>query len=112
CKSGYQAWMEELKARPTANIRLVLDLDPGMGRTGANIEQGAADLAQLVHADGLFDGWHIYDGHIQDIDRQVRIEKNREIVARVQGLIEPLAAEGLSDELTASGSWSFDIWPK
>lgn len=83
-----------------------------MGRTGAAIELGATDLAQAAHEKGLFDGWHIYDGHIQDVDRRVREEKNAEIVARVKGLIEPLAKDGLSSELTASGSWSFDIWPE
>lgn len=111
-EQGYTAWGAELRARPAANIRLVLDLDPGMGRTGADIEGNAADLARRAHADGLFDGWHVYDGHIQDIDREVRVDKNREIVARVLGLLEPLAAAGLSRELTASGSWSFDIWPE
>lgn len=111
-EEGFRAWGEELAARPAANIRLVLDLDPGMGRTGADIEGEAADLARLAHAALKFDGWHIYDGHIQDIDREVRVEKNRHIVDRVKSLIEPLAAEGLSRELTASGSWSFDIWPQ
>ncbi|RUZ75208.1 alanine racemase [Mesorhizobium sp. M7A.F.Ca.US.006.01.1.1] len=111
-EEGYRVWSEELSARPAANIRLVLDLDPGMGRTGADIEGEAADLARLAQAAGKFDGWHVYDGHVQDIDREVRVEKNRHIVGRVRSLIEPLAAEGISSELTASGSWSFDIWPQ
>ena len=111
CEEGYKVWKQQLQKNPAKNIQFVLDLDPGMGRTGANIEKDAADLARIAHADRNFAGWHLYDGHIQDIDRNVRVAKNDEIVVRVTALIEPLQKEGLCSELIASGSWSFDIWP-
>ncbi len=112
CEAGYRAWKDRLQIKPAENIRFVLDLDPGMGRTGTDIEGDAAHLARRVHQDGLFAGIHIYDGHIQDADKEIRIEKNRKNVARVTALISSLRGEGINDELIASGSYSFDIWPE
>lgn len=110
-QTGLTKWLEELARSAAPNIRLVLDLDPGMGRTGALIGDEAAALARRAHDAGHLDGFHIYDGHIQDVDRSVRIEKNREIVARWQSFVAPLIADGINGELVASGSWGFDIWP-
>lgn len=110
-EEGLQAWISELKASPSQNIFLVLDLDPGMGRTGAVIEGNAIELAQSGADSGIFDGFHLYDGHIQDIDREVRIKKNQENVDRVLPLLKRAESAGLCNNLIASGSWSFDLWP-
>jgi len=112
CREGLEAWVVELEKTPAKNIHFVLDLDPGMGRTGANIEGDAEALAVEGNQRGKFDGFHLYDGHIQDVDRDIRIEKNRENVARVKELFARMQAHDLVTNLTASGSWSFDLWPE
>ncbi|WP_299154183.1 alanine racemase [uncultured Tateyamaria sp.] len=112
CVEGLDAWDSALQEATVDNLSLVLDLDPGMGRTGADIEGNAFDLASDAARRTRFSGFHIYDGHIQDIERSVRIQKNDAIVTRVKDLFERAKDAGLPTQLTASGSWSFDIWPK
>lgn len=111
CKEGFSVWSAAIDERQIKNVQLVLDLDSGMGRTGAEIEGNAAELALMAQAVGLFGGWHLYDGHIQDIDRNIRVEKNKETVVRLRKLFAKFEGKDISTELIASGSWSFDIWP-
>lgn len=108
---GLRAWQAELAVRPAANLRLRLDLDPGLGRTGIAIGAGALDLAEAIRDAGLFGGWHTYDGHIQNPDRQQRIERVAELGGRVRTLLAEAAARGMEGDLIAAGSYSFDLWP-
>ena len=110
--AGLAAWTAELAATPAANLRLRVDLDPGLGRTGIAIGPAAIELARAVHAAGRLDGWHVYDGHIHDADRSVRARRVEEIAARLRELIataDPSFSQ-LGDVI-AGGSYSFDLWP-
>src|ERR1700723_1001583 len=59
--AGLAAWTAELAATGAANVRLRVDLDPGLGRPGIAIGPAAAALGRAVAAAGRFDGWHVYD---------------------------------------------------
>ncbi|QCI63976.1 alanine racemase [Phreatobacter stygius] len=108
---GLAAWRSELTTAPAANLRLRLDLDPGLGRTGVAIGPAAYDLASAIQAAGLFAGWHAYDGHIQNPDRQQRIARVTELGGRIRDLIAGGQEHGLEGDLIAAGSYSFDLWP-
>jgi D-serine deaminase-like pyridoxal phosphate-dependent protein len=107
--AGLAAWTAELAAQPATNVRLRVDLDPGLGRTGIAIGPGALALARAVQAAGLLDGWHAYDGHIHDADRAVRARRVEEIAARLRAL--RAEAPDLGGDVIAGGSYSFDLWP-
>jgi D-serine deaminase-like pyridoxal phosphate-dependent protein len=109
--AGLQAWRAILGGAVPANVRLYVDLDPGMGRTGAPLDASALDLAREVAALGMFGGWHVYDGHIQDKDIAIRRDRIATVAAAVRALVEAGRAEGLATELIAGASYSFDAWP-
>jgi 3-hydroxy-D-aspartate aldolase len=111
--TGLAAWSEALAASAirSANLKLIVDLDPGMGRTGAPLTQAAVELACDVQLLGRFGGWHVYDGHIQDRDVAVRRQRIAEVMQRVAALIDSAATAGLGSELIAGASYSFDVWP-
>lgn len=95
------------------NLSLIVDLDTGMGRTGAPLASDMAlRIARGLHALGRFGGWHAYDGHIHDRDPSVRRARVHETMRTVGALIEAARTEGLCTQLIAGGSYSFDIWPK
>ena len=108
---GLAAWRAALRDGGPPNLRLMVDLDPGMGRTGAPLGPAALDLARALHAMGRFGGWHVYDGHIQDKDIAVRRDRIGQVAQQVRVLIRAGAAEGMSRELIAGASYSFDLWP-
>jgi 3-hydroxy-D-aspartate aldolase len=106
---GLAAWTAELAAQPVANVRLRVDLDPGLGRTGIAIGPAAIDLARAAQAAGRLDGWHVYDGHIHDADKTARARRVGEIAARLRDMLGD--ARGLPADVIAGGSYSFDLWP-
>jgi D-serine deaminase-like pyridoxal phosphate-dependent protein len=108
---GAEAWLKELAA-PAPNLRLRVDLDPGLGRTGVAIGSAAHDLALTLQAAKLFEGWHAYDGHISDPERAQRIARVAELAARLRGFLAKAGELGLEGDLIAAGSYSFDLWPK
>lgn len=111
--AGWDVWRKALalEDRPVTNLQLIVDLDPGMGRTGVPISEAALDLASAVQRYGCFGGFHVYDGHIQGSDAASRRQRVGAIVDDVSKLMDQAAELGLSAELIAGGSYSFDIWP-
>ena len=111
--AGLSAWREALAVRAIrpANLKLIVDLDPGMGRTGAPLTQAALELASDVQSLGRFGGWHVYDGHIQGHDPARRRERIGEVTRRVAALLDSAAAAGLCSDLIAGASYSFNVWP-
>jgi D-serine deaminase-like pyridoxal phosphate-dependent protein len=83
-KNSLDAWMAELRVTPGANVRLRVDLDSGLGRTGIAISPEGIALGLAVKKAGLFDGWHCYDGHIQDRDLERRLNRIDELAARLR----------------------------
>lgn len=108
---GLDAWVQQLAETPASNVRLRVDLDPGMGRTGVKMSTEASVLAREVHSTGLFAGWHIYDGHVQDTDRNVRVQRVGAIRDRVREIVESVREDGCVTDVIAGGSYTFDLWP-
>ncbi|PQO24017.1 alanine racemase [Rhodobacteraceae bacterium WD3A24] len=106
---GLEAWRAHLR-NGQDNIRMRVDLDPGFGRTGAPMTDAAVDLAAGLHELNRFAGWHLYDGHIHGPveERRVRVEAEAEAVRKLN---ERLARKGISGDLVAGGSYTFDLWP-
>jgi len=108
---GLRAWQDELATEAAPNLRLRLDLDPGLGRTGIAIGPQAWELARQIVDAGLFGGWHAYDGHIQNPDRAERSARVAELATRLRDFLDGGRARGLDGDLIAAGSYSFDLWP-
>ncbi|WMT79606.1 alanine racemase [Bradyrhizobium sp. Ash2021] len=109
-KRGLDSWNAQLGDNYT-NVDLRVDLDPGMGRTGAPMTAAALDLAFALHDIGRFAGWHAYDGHIKG-DRDARrrqVMSNAEKIANLQAV---LRQKGVDADLVAGGSYTFDLWPR
>jgi 3-hydroxy-D-aspartate aldolase len=109
--AGASVWREIMAGSCPQNLKLIVDLDPGMGRTGTPLTLDALALARELHTLGCFGGWHVYDGHVQDRERAARHERIADIVRRVAALMHAAANEGLSADLIAGASYSFDAWP-
>jgi D-serine deaminase-like pyridoxal phosphate-dependent protein len=108
---GLSAWRAALEHSPPANLKLYVDLDPGMGRTGTPLDPSALVLARGARDLDAFGGWHVYDGHVQDRDIAVRRERVAAIVQDVRQLMSAAVAEGLCTEVIAGASYSFEFWP-
>lgn len=107
---GLEVWRTELENAP-ANVRLWADLDPGLGRTGIQMDDSALKLARAVHRLGRFAGFHIYDGHIGG-DRSERREKVLALADTVAALRDRLSVEKIDCAVMAGGSYTFDLWPR
>jgi 3-hydroxy-D-aspartate aldolase len=109
--TGIAAWRFATNDAPPTNLALLIDLDAGMGRTGAPMTAATLQLARTLATIGCFGGWHVYDGHIHDLDRGTRRTRVDAIVGQVAVLTRAADAEGLSTRLIAGGSYTFDLWP-
>lgn len=107
---GLEVWRAELENGP-ANVRLWVDLDPGLGRTGIEMDDSALKLARAVDRLGRFAGFHVYDGHIGG-DRNQRREKVLALADTVAALKDRLSAEKIECAVIAGGSYTFDLWPR
>jgi 3-hydroxy-D-aspartate aldolase len=112
--AGWDIWRAALASagQTPDKLELIVDLDPGMGRTGAPISTKTLDLARAVNAACRFGGFHVYDGHIHGSDRRARCERIEAVMENVRALMADAAQLGLSTELIAGGSYSFDVWPR
>jgi D-serine deaminase-like pyridoxal phosphate-dependent protein len=110
--TGLETWAQVLQGQSLPkHLHLHVDLDPGMGRTGAPIEAGTLALARGARALGSFGGWHLYDGHINDRDIELRRRRIEAVADQVRQLVAQGSKEGLSQEVVAGASYSFDLWP-
>jgi D-serine deaminase-like pyridoxal phosphate-dependent protein len=107
---GLGVWKAQLSAEDD-NVDIRVDLDPGMGRTGAPISKVARDLAAQVGKVAHFSGWHVYDGHIKG-DREARKQQVSTIAKGVADLQASLRADGVTSDVVAGGSYTFDLWPR
>lgn len=107
---GLGVWKAQLGAEDT-NVDLRVDLDPGMGRTGAPISSVALDLASAVNEFARFAGWHVYDGHIKG-DREARQRQVSNVAEKVSDLQTSLRASGVESDVVAGGSYTFNLWPR
>ena len=102
-------------AKAGLSVKVMMDLDVGMNRTGIPVGDAAVDLyAQIAAADALHPGGlHVYDGHIHDedvTDRQAACNKS---LAQVEEMQHRLAAKGLElPSIVMGGTPTFPIYAK
>lgn len=92
------------------SIGVMVDVNPGMNRTGIDIEYGAATLIRkIVTEDRLsYCGLHIYDGHHRQREVHIRQQAVDELFQRVCKLCDELKEEGIeTPKLVAGGTGSF-----
>jgi 3-hydroxy-D-aspartate aldolase len=108
-RRGLDIWLAAL-GDGFPNVDLRVDIDPGMGRTGAPMTSEAVELALAVNEGGRLSGFHIYDGHIKG-KRAERRQQVLENSNKMSELLATLRAKGIAADLVAGGSYTFDVWP-
>jgi 3-hydroxy-D-aspartate aldolase len=109
---GLAAWLKALGVGQHPNVDLRVDIDPGMARTGAAMGDAAISLARAVSAAGRFGGWHVYDGHIQDLDLDARETKFLALQSQLDQMFEQAEQLGLPRDIVGGGSYTFSLWAK
>jgi len=110
-EAGLALWLQLLgDGGQYPNVDLRVDVDPGLGRTGAQIGEPALALAMALAGAGRFGGWHIYDGHIQDLDLALREQRFLALQAQLQPMFERAEQAGLVTDIVAGGSYTFPFW--
>ncbi len=93
-------------------IRVLIDLEVGMGRTGIDPGDPAAELYALVDRlpNLAVDGLHAYDGHVRDSDPAARAAAARLGQQKTIDLADRLIRQGFSvPRLVMGGSPTFPI---
>lgn len=96
-------------------LKLLVDIDPGMGRTGVRPGNGAVQLVQMAarHPAFEFKGLQCYAGNLQHLEsRNERRDKSLTALAELSELCGRLRSEGIAlDIVTGGGTGTFDIDP-
>lgn len=107
------AFVETAARKRGTTIDLFVDVETGLGRTGAPLDERGSELYSLIgRSDAVrARGVHVYDGHRRETDvtqRQAEVSKlwNR-IAAFRDGLIR---AGNAVDEIVVGGTGSFPVW--
>ena len=96
-------------------VKVMLDLDVGMNRTGIPVGDAAVEVyAQIEAVEGLQPwGLHVYDGHIHDEDVADRKASCDESLEQTEEMKDRLAAKGLDVPLIVMGGTpTFPIYAK
>jgi D-serine deaminase-like pyridoxal phosphate-dependent protein len=96
-------------------LKLLVDIDPGMGRTGLPPGDDAAALVRaIVHNPAFeFEGLQFYAGNLQHLEsRNERREKSLSVLAELAQFCRRLRSEGVAPEIvTGAGTGTYDIDP-
>ena len=96
-------------------LKLLVDVDPGMGRTGIRPGSDAAQLVQKIARNPAFEfkGLQCYAGNLQHLEsRNERRDKSIAALAELADLCRRLRSEGIApDILSGGGTGTFDIDP-
>lgn len=94
-------------------VEVLLDVNPGMNRTGINPGPEAVELYQQIdQSENLIaGGLHVYDGHHRDADRDVRCEKVNALWKNVEAFRRSLE-QGNCDvpRIVVGGTGSFPCY--
>ena len=106
------AGLAALSKKYHAAIKVYIDLNVGMNRTGILPDRSAFDLYQQANGtSGIVTlGLHAYDGHIRDTDLALRSKKCEEAFRPVRELqVKIKSATGKSPFMVAGGTPTFPI---
>ncbi len=117
CLLDNEATAQELAAVAQANnltIRIFLDLNVGMSRTGVLPENALQLFVFCKSLQGLNPvGLHAYDGHHRESDLQVRTKGCDEGFVRVKNLQQAIAVQtGIEPTIVTSGNTTISIHSK
>ncbi len=110
--SGLSIWLRLLKDGKHPNVDLRVDVDPGLGRTGAAIGEDSIALGLAIADTNRFSGWHIYDGHIQDLDLVARENRFLALQDELNSMLGRAEELGLVTDIVGGGSYTFPFWAK
>ena len=100
---------------PGKKLKLLVDIDPGMGRTGVRPGNDARELVRMVARNPAFEfkGLQCYAGNLQHLEsHNERREKSLGALAELADFCRGIRDEGISLEiLTGGGTGTFDIDP-
>ncbi len=94
-------------------VPVLLDLEIGMGRTGIDPGEPAAELYALIERlpNLTPDGLHAYDGHVKESDRDTRRKSVQPGLERTLALRDRLLKRGLSvPRMVMGGTPTFPIY--
>lgn len=100
-----QIW--QWKQHTKLPVHCYIDLNVGMNRTGILPEQ-AETLLAMIDGQLIFQGWHVYDGHIHASDPEQRKQEVTEAFRPVQELLNTVGKE-YQGELICGGSITFPV---
>ncbi|MBV7533320.1 D-TA family PLP-dependent enzyme [Chitinophaga sp. sic0106] len=97
--------LQELAKQSGRHVKVYMDINVGMNRTGIKPDHGALGLYQYVHSlENLLPvGFHVYDGHIHDTDLAIRKQKCDQAYEPVVNLVADVVASGLPVPLVVAG---------
>ena len=86
-------------------VKVMLDLDVGMNRTGIAVSDAAAKIYETIDQSQNLQPWglHVYDGHIHDNDLEHRKKACQNTIAQVDEMKDRLSAKGLDVPLIVIG---------
>jgi len=116
CDNGAVAERLASAAAPTGKpLKLLVDIDPGMGRTGVRPGDDAAALVQAIarHPAFEFKGLQCYAGNLQHLESgNERRDKSLAALAELAQFCRRLHDENVNlDIVTGGGTGTFDIDP-
>jgi D-threonine aldolase len=100
---------------PTGRLRVFIDIDSGMHRTGIQPGAAALGVAQAIqHSDGLqLAGLHLYDGQNHQSSLTERQQAVQELIKPVWDFIRQVNQLGLTiDTLVCGGTPTFPVFAK
>src|SRR6201996_7968044 len=107
--------LEKAAQESGKKLRVVVDIDPGLGRTGILPGDDAVALVEQVanSAHLIFDGLQCYAGQVQHMESpNERRDASLSAMKDLGGLRDRLAAKGISPGLiSGGGTGTFDIDP-
>lgn len=110
--AGIDVWLRVLGFERPQNVGLMVDIDPGMGRTGVPVGEEARNLVRPLANMEVFKGWHVYDGHIQDRDAKIRRGRVTELARVIGDFLSVGERSNGVQTVIGAGSWTYDLWPR
>lgn len=94
-------------------LNILVDIDPGMQRTGVSDNTASLAMAQLVEVqlNLIFCGLQCYAGHLQHVGNfSERQRENLKIMEKIAAIRDILTAEGLAPQIiSGGGTGTYDI---
>jgi 3-hydroxy-D-aspartate aldolase len=115
CDNGDVACKLDMAARATGKkLKVLVDIDPGLGRTGIRPDKAQPLVSFVAHAEGLsYAGLQCYAGQVQHLESpNERREKSLAAMKELSELRDALKRDGLAPKIiSGGGTGTFDIDP-